>query len=145
MGIYYSSYALLGYRIKVPEKTEERTSRGCSHPSAGENFCHVCGKPMWIKDSITLYSRYDVMDALRVELGVQKNLLILDEFHPMKDNGKFFIGFGGESDQTKQVRAVKPMTREEIDAAIKPALIAHGLWNDDVNASFGLWIIHDGR
>ncbi len=144
MGIYMSSYAMIGVKFTPTVKTEKVKKRGCEHPVKEAKFCSLCGKKMWNKETDTIHQFEYIDEDLLEPVGDKLEecfggfVVSTRDF----DAEHYYIGYGTDVDEHEdaQIPLIDP---DEVKNKLKEILEEFGVW-DQCKDSFGFWLISTG-
>ncbi len=132
-------YAMVGIHCKDQCTTKTESVRGCGHPDTWDKYCAVCGKKMWIKNTVEHHAS-DKLEHLQEWYGGEddngrddNNISMI--YSPMTGPDDFVVGRVLEdfdSDTGGHAVPFNILTDEEYTAAYeetKAALEPLGLWD----------------
>ncbi len=144
MGTWYTSYTIIGYRVKPNKKKveEKTTTSNCEHnPPSDAKFCPTCGVKVGKVVNRCMTDAWEEFYAFSTEEKLPANMRIE---HAEADDYIFWVGYGNSSDREDergQRIDIKPYDeiKAEIAALVKPWTDA-GLFELDEN-TFGIWTV----
>jgi len=136
MGVSYSAYAIVGYKVRLANQYEDR--RGCKHEIiAAAKFCHECGKAAWISECVAGIER--IGKAFRNREW--DNCIIVYDAYSNDDWAYVGLGLMVDSRHDNRPKMVPIRDSDGLRNALHLFLHEHGLWSDEVEKTYGLWCV----
>jgi hypothetical protein len=145
LGIYYTSYAVIG--VRVPEaalggKITKVSVPSCEHPAReGHAFCPVCGKKVATRvETDCEHNSYERAEAIVEALGEGEWLCA----GPNDGFDSVFVGWGGRSSRDDEYEFVPLPDPATVLQRLREVLEPMGFWDAKVEATFGLHAVTMG-
>lgn len=150
MGIYMSSYAMIGVIFTPYNKEIVRSVRGCEHPELESKHCPECGKSMFVPKKQYESQIEDIEETYNLDECITEHMYILLKEHFGDDvvatrdfdGDNYYFGYG-LSVENHEVKRVDIPDYEYIKNALLEALDQYGL-SEQCGGSFGFWAISVG-
>ena len=138
MGTHYTSYSIVGIRIPYESlrgKSTQIEVSSCNHSqSKGQVFCPVCGIKVSVRSVYSYeFSGYKQCEAMQVAFGAGWIVTNQNEYW---DN--VLIGMGVSFDCDSPACFMALPDKSVVLARLQEVLSGMGLWNPEVEATFGL-------
>jgi len=141
LGIYYTSYAIIGVKVDLKKFTEVVKGTSCNHSEQeGHPFCPVCGKRVTNHSETRWTDEWDAFSNRMDETPKHYYYISNNEDH---DYGYF--GYGSSSDRDEGETKAEIPDISEIKGVIESILTEWGLWDEKTEKTFAFYSITDGR